>query len=57
MLRKGSGGLVETDVERLLRWAETGKTPTEANNEDLAAFRLVNECVRAMNTNQNESQP
>jgi len=54
---QGFWGIVETDVERLLQWAETGKTPTEANNEDLAAFRLVNECVRAMNTNQNESQP
>jgi len=47
----GFWGMVETDVEKLIGWAGTGKPPTWATNEEIAAFRLVNECVRAMNNN------
>jgi len=53
---QGFWGMVKTDVERLLDWTETGKAPTEATNEDIAAFRLINECVRAMTNNLNPPQ-
>ncbi|BCS89897.1 hypothetical protein [Pseudodesulfovibrio sediminis] len=48
----GFWGIVKTDVNRLLGWARTGKPPVNATHKDIAAFRLINECSRAMNTTQ-----
>lgn len=45
---QGFWGMIRTDVQRLLGWADTGKPPASASREEVAAFRLVNECVRAM---------
>ncbi|MUM77766.1 hypothetical protein GKC30_08985 [Pseudodesulfovibrio sp. F-1] len=45
---QGFWGMVHADVPALLDWAETGKPPSHASPEEVAAFRLVNECVRAM---------
>ncbi|WP_319542499.1 hypothetical protein [uncultured Pseudodesulfovibrio sp.] len=53
---QGFWGMVKTDVERLLGWTETGKAPTCATNEEVAAFRLINDCVRAMNNTINPPQ-
>jgi len=50
---QGFWGMVKTDVEKLLGWTQTGKAPTRATNKDIAAFRLINECVRAMNNTLN----
>jgi hypothetical protein len=44
----GFWSMIKTDVEKLLEWAGTGKTPAWATVEEIAAFRLINECVRAM---------
>jgi hypothetical protein len=45
---QGFWGLLDADVGMLLRWAERGRPPEQATPEDVAAFRLVNECVRHM---------
>jgi len=45
---QGFWGLLNADVGMLLRWAERGRPPEQATPEDVAAFRLVNECVRHM---------
>ncbi|BDQ38723.1 hypothetical protein SYK_30830 [Pseudodesulfovibrio nedwellii] len=46
----GFWGKINTDVEKLMEWTQTGKAPTNATNKEIASFRLINECVRAMNT-------
>jgi len=50
---QGFWGKVNADVEKLMGWTQTGKAPTNATNEEIASFRLINECVRAMNTTLN----
>lgn len=45
---QGFWGMVRADVPALLGWADTGKPPAHAPREAVAAFRLVNDCVRAM---------
>lgn len=45
---QGFWGCVETDVEKLFRWAESGDVPQGADSEEVAAFRLVSDCFRAM---------
>lgn len=45
---QGFWGIVKADVEKLLSWAEQGSMPTNASEEELAAFRVINECFRAM---------
>lgn len=45
---QGFWGMVEADVECLLRWSERGRPPADTNAHDRAAFRLIHECVRAM---------
>lgn len=45
----GFWGTVNADVQTLLEWADRGRPPRWATDEQLAAFRLVAECVRAMN--------
>ncbi|WP_415713279.1 hypothetical protein [Maridesulfovibrio sp.] len=45
---QGFWGCVEADVEKLFGWAESGEVPREADAEEIAAFRLVSECSRAM---------
>ncbi|MBI9080682.1 MAG: hypothetical protein JEY79_13210 [Pseudodesulfovibrio sp.] len=52
----GFWGMVKTDVEKLLEWAGTGRTPAWATVEEIAAFRLINECVRAMTNTSNPAQ-
>ncbi|MCJ2164376.1 MULTISPECIES: hypothetical protein [unclassified Pseudodesulfovibrio] len=45
---QGFWGMVQADVQALLEWTARGKPPTWASGEEVAAFRLVNECARAM---------
>ncbi|NDV28165.1 hypothetical protein [Desulfovibrio sp. JC010] len=45
---EGFWGCVEADVEALFSWAESGRVPPGANADEVAAFRLVSECSRAM---------
>lgn len=45
----GYWGRIEADVPKLLEWAENGSPAAQATNSELAAFRLVSECFRAMN--------
>jgi sugar phosphate isomerase/epimerase len=48
---------VDSDVERLLRWADAGRPPESATPEETAAFRLVCECTRAMGPNWTSEAP
>ncbi len=43
----GFWGIIETDVDKLFRWAD-GNIPPEATDEEIAAYRLVCECRHAM---------
>lgn len=45
---QGFWGQVQADVPKLLQWTAAGKPPPKATGEEVAAFRLVNECARAM---------
>ncbi|MFW5498098.1 MULTISPECIES: hypothetical protein [unclassified Maridesulfovibrio] len=45
---QGFWGCVEADVEKLFSWAESGNVPVGAGADEIAAFRLVSECSRAM---------
>lgn len=45
---QGFWGCVEADVEKLFSWAESGNVPIGAGADEIAAFRLVSECSRAM---------
>ncbi len=45
---QGFWGCVEADVEKLFSWAESGSVPHEVCADEIAAFRLVSECSRAM---------
>ncbi len=44
----GFWGCVEADVEKLFDWAESGSMPQGLSPAEVAAFRLVSECSRAM---------
>ncbi|WP_291329817.1 hypothetical protein [Desulfovibrio sp. UCD-KL4C] len=46
---QGFWGMVEADVEKLLEWTKSGKTPSNSTKNEVAAFRLINECARLMN--------
>ena len=45
---QGFWGCVEVDIEALFNWAESGRVPHNATADEIAAFRLVSECSRAM---------
>ena len=45
---QGFWGCVEADVEKLFSWAESGTVPQGASADEVAAFRLVSDCSRAM---------
>jgi hypothetical protein len=45
---QGFWGMIRADVPTLLQWTSKGKPPPHATSEETAAFRLVNECARAM---------
>ncbi|WP_319765059.1 hypothetical protein [Maridesulfovibrio sp.] len=45
---EGFWGCVHADVEALFNWAESGRVPHGVNADEIAAFRLVSECSRAM---------
>ena len=45
---QGFWGMIRADVPTLLKWTMAGKPPPHAGDEEIAAFRLVNECARAM---------
>ncbi len=45
---EGFWGCVEADVETLFSWAESGNVPQGISGDEVAAFRLVSECSRAM---------
>lgn len=45
---QGFWGMIQADVPTLLQWTAAGKPPPHATGEEMAAFRLVNECARAM---------
>ncbi|OIQ50914.1 hypothetical protein BerOc1_02856 [Pseudodesulfovibrio hydrargyri] len=45
---QGFWGMIRADVPTLLSWTMAGKPPAHADEEAVAAFRLVNECARAM---------
>ena len=45
---QGFWGMIHADVPTLLQWTRAGKPPRHAGDEEIAAFRLVNECARAM---------
>ncbi|WP_199244311.1 hypothetical protein [Pseudodesulfovibrio cashew] len=45
---QGFWGMIRADVPTLLQWTMAGKPPPHADDEEIAAFRLVNECARAM---------
>lgn len=45
---QGYWGMIRADVPTLLQWTTAGKPPPHADEEAVAAFRLVNECARAM---------
>ncbi|WP_320176162.1 hypothetical protein [Maridesulfovibrio sp.] len=50
---QGFWGCVEADVEKLFNWAESGNIPLGATADEIAAFRLVSECSRAMKCSRN----
>jgi len=54
---QGFWGLVRADVPALLGWASSGKPPAHASPEEVAAFRLVNDCVRAMQAARSSRPP
>lgn len=45
---QGFWGMIDADVSTLLQWTRAGKPPPHAGDEKIAAFRLINECARAM---------
>lgn len=45
---QGFWGMLQADVHTLLQWTGAGKPPPHADDDEIAAFRLVNECARAM---------
>lgn len=45
---EGFWSIVETNVERLFKWAENDGPPSDASAEDKAAYRIVHECHNAM---------
>lgn len=45
---QGFWGMIHADVPTLLQWTRAGKPPPHASDEEIAAFRLVHECARAM---------
>lgn len=45
---QGFWGCVEADVEKLFNWAQSGEVPYGADEREIAAFRLVSECSRAI---------
>ncbi|MBG0789755.1 MAG: hypothetical protein H0S80_04565 [Desulfovibrionaceae bacterium] len=45
---QGFWGMIRADVPTLLQWTRAGKPPPHSGDEEIAAFRLVNECARAM---------
>ncbi len=44
----GFWGVIETDVDKLLEWAEEDTIPAFATDEEVAAYRLVYESLHAM---------
>lgn len=46
---QGFWGMVEADVEKLFEWTKSGQTPSASTKEEIAAFRLINECAKLMN--------
>ena len=48
---QGFWSVVEADVEKLMQWATEESIPTTATSAELAAYRLVSECVHAMRHN------
>ena len=45
---QGFWGMTTADVRTLLQWTARGRPPATASGEQVASFRLVNECARAM---------
>lgn len=45
----GFWGMVETDVDKLFGWAKDGQIPPAANDDEIAAYRMVSDCHHAMN--------
>lgn len=50
---QGFWGVVEADMEKLFKWAETGSVPPCASNEEMATYRLVCECCHSMSGEEN----
>ncbi|GAB7021893.1 hypothetical protein [Salidesulfovibrio brasiliensis] len=47
---------LQADVERLMGWSITG-VPENASEFDVAAYRVVEDCVRAMQSGENREHP
>jgi len=45
---EGFWGMVEVDVEKLFEWAKSGCPPSSSTKDEIAAFRLINECAQLM---------
>lgn len=45
---EGFWAMVEVDVEKLFSWLAVRDVPPEATAENIAAFRMISECARAM---------
>ncbi|SME88159.1 hypothetical protein [Desulfovibrio gilichinskyi] len=46
---QGFWGMVEADVEKMFEWTKSGRPPANSTKEEIAAFRLINECAKLMN--------
>ncbi len=51
---QGFWGMVEADVEKLFEWTKSGCPPSSSTKDEIAAFRLINECAQLMNGQNNE---
>ncbi len=45
---EGFWGIIETEVEKLLAFAQTADIPAGCAEQEIAAYRLICECCRAM---------
>lgn len=45
---QGFWNIVTADVEKMIKWAIQGHAPVDATAEELAAYRIINDCFQAM---------